>query len=435
MSFSSRLLHRVSRALAARSTALMLVASTACATAVFACGGISDPTKQGETVATVSGSLTGTTVPAGARVALVWRTASSSTETGGYALGDDVPVVGGKFSISLAVPASAYFSELDGSTSFNSGSVDVPPSAGGSDPSSGSSTSGSAGTSSGSGGTSSSGGSTSSSSGGGAKQVTPKDMAGGSIVTQPLSAAVAGFVVYVDTNGNGKLDLSGQWAASTDTILGGASDLVLTYLKDGGALDYEKLRDGSGILPTAGFNLAWTEKERWLPLNEVELKLTANAQLPYPVCSTSGYYAGSGSGSSSGGSGTVDPVATTKPSPPPELDAGGSSSSSSGSSGTATDAGSPSAYPDPSDPNLKCSADGTSFSYSYPSTPCVPDPTPAPTGLCTGGIVYDTVGCATGGGYGASLPSDGMIPEGWPCTVVKPSKDGGAEDGGSADGG
>ena len=48
--------------------------------------------------------------------------------------------------------------------------------------------------------------------------------------------------------------------------------------------DYEKLRDHSGILPKAGYNLAW-EEGRWIPLNEVELKLSSNVKLPSAICS------------------------------------------------------------------------------------------------------------------------------------------------------
>lgn len=416
MSFSSRLSARVSFLSRPRS-AVLLGAAAACMSMAFACGGISDPTKEGEKVATVSGALIGTSVPAGARVALVWRTASSSSTSGGYAVGDDVPVVAGKFTMSLAVPAAAYFSSLDSDTNFGDTPVatDVPPPTRTDDST----------------GVGSTPGSSSSGSGGKAFHavVTPKDNVSGTVITAPLSAAVAGFVIYVDTNGNGKLDLTGAYASTTDTVLGGNRDLTLTYLKDGGGLDYEKLRDRSGILPTAGFNLAWISESRWVGLNLVELKLDATQGLPYSVCSTSGSNSGSGGGS-------VDPVASTPPSsgtggtfggsPEPADPDAPSGSSSSGGGGSAPSGG----YPDPSDPNLKCAPDGRSFSYQVVND--CPAPTPAPEGLCSNSYGDIAIACAPSYGYGAALPSDGTVPEGWPCTVTG---DGGTVDGGAADGG
>jgi len=414
---------------------LLALASSSCAAFALACGGISDPTKgsSNEPVATVSGALTGSSVPANARVALVWRTASSTTDSGGYAVGDDVPVVDGKFTMALAVPAAAYFSVIDGSGDFRnspstgagggtapSGGADAPPPLPG-EPGS-------------------------SSSGGGGKlpaklpsseaRVTPKGLTGG-FVTGPLSGAVAGFVAYVDANGNGKLDLNGAYASSTDTILGGNRELVLTYLKDGGALDYEKLRDTSGILPAAGFNLAWTVGKRWMPLNIVQLKLDPKQGLPAPVCSLSGSYSGRGD------TGGLDPVATPTPLPAPgnnngrpdekSADAGapGSSSGSSGSSssggsgggssggsggGSSSGSGGGSRYPSPTDPNLHCSPDGRSFSYSEPYN--CPKPPPQPTGLCANG--WDDIGfaCPPSTGWGEGLASGAPVPANWPCPVA-----------------
>jgi len=386
-----------------------VLVSSSCAALAFACGGISDPTKNGsERVATVSGALTGTSVPANARVALVWRTAVSTPTEGGYAVGDDVPVVGGKFTMSLAVPPAAYFSSIDsGRSNFGSSS------SGGDPPQVGTATPAPDPAPVPSGGGSTSGGGKLPSFG---SQITPRDVVSGGI-TNPMSGAVAGFVVYVDTNGNGKLDLAGSYAASTDQILGGNKELILAYLKDGGALDYEKLRDTSGILPTQGFNLAWTDGKRWLPLNVVELKLDPKQGLPSPVCSSSGSY----SGGSSSGSGGFDPVETPVPELPPS-----SSSSSSGSSGSS---GSSTSYPSPTDPNLHCAPDGRSFSYSD-NTPC-PTPPPAPTGLCASDYDMSTPGCARGG-YGTSLPAGTAPPAGWPCPVAGDQDGGGASSSGSS---
>lgn len=397
---------------------LALLLSSSLGLAAVACGGISDPTQGSERVATVSGALTGTSVPANARVALVYRKASSNPGAAApVEVASDVPVVAGKFTMNLGEPSADYFEVVGNQAPLASGGNPPPraeeqPVA---EPA-----------------PAPAGGSTSSGGGGHAGNVGTRGGVVSGSITEPMSAAIAGFVVYADTNGNGKLDLEGQWASTPDQILGGNSELILVYLKDGGALDYEKMRDKSGILPTAGFNLAWTEG-RWLPLNVVELKLSATTSLPSPVCSSSSSAVGGGSGSGSGGS-------TTFPGAPADPDSAGSRGNAS------SDAGVPSTYPAPGDPGLKCSPDGRSFSYTSGPT-CPPyEPPPPPVGLCASTYfgVDDVAPCASGG-YGSAIPDGAPVPDGWPCPVADggaidggsfdASTDGGAADGGAADGG
>jgi hypothetical protein len=246
--------------------------------------------------------------------------------------------------------------------------------------------------------------------------IRPKDSATGTIITQPISAAFGGFIVYSDTNGNNKLDLVGQYGDSPDTILGGNNDLILVNLKGGGQLDLEKLRDKSGILPAQGFNLAWDEG-RWLPLNLVELKLKATEGLPSEVCGASGIdYGGSGS------SGTVPMPEPAPDTPPSSGTSGGSSTSGSGGTGGYY----PGPYPAPGSPGLKCSPDGRSFTYSQPC----PTPPPPPKGICAGTVGYSTIACA--GGFGSSLTPGQTPPAGWPCTVAPDADGGPAPDAGSS---
>jgi hypothetical protein len=371
---------------------LVLSAASAAAIAAFvACGGISDPTKAGPTerVATVTGALTGTAVPSGAHVALVWKTGAS-----GFAVGSDVAVLDGHFTMDLTIPPDGYFVPAD-ATSYdglsNSGTAVVPPSQSVSGPPA--ATSGPSVALDASANVGSSGGSS------GAhvpsdfsQNVHTLDQVGGSI-TQPLSGAVAGFVVYMDSNGNGQLDLQGAYEDSPDQILGGNSELLLVYFRDGGALDYEKLRDRSGILPQRGYNLAWNQG-RWVPLNEVELKLSGTARLPASVCESNGTSADIGYSSSNAGS-----------------TFGGGSATGDASVGTG--------YPPKGDPGVHCYNDGYSWMYNSSASNC-PAPPPPPTGLCA--PTYST-SYACAGGYGTTLPHGSPVPSGWPCDVTPNASD------------
>lgn len=376
---------------------LAVTASLGAISALVACGGISDPTRGSSTerVATVSGALTGASIPSNTRVALVWRVGATTA----VAPGNDVAVVNGKFTMDLSIPPESYFASAESDyDSLSSGSAPAP-----TDdtvtPGSGTSSSGSNGGDD----PSSGGGASSSGSNGGGfafnTQLAPRDTVGGQI-TKPLSAAIAGFVVYVDTNGNGKLDLEGPYANPIDEVIGGNDELLLAYLRDGGALDYEKLRDRSGILPAAGYNLAW-EEGRWLPLHVVELKLSTRTKLPGAICSSSAIVSSS-----------------AEPSPAaPDPDDGSSSGGSSGGY-----------HPSPDDPRLKCSSDGYSYTYEPDPDDCW-TPSPAPVGLCAGAYSDEKpapAGC--GGGWGgAGIDPDQPVPLGWPCPVG-----GGAIDGGAA---
>ncbi|MDB4997523.1 MAG: hypothetical protein JWM74_4955, partial [Myxococcaceae bacterium] len=182
------------------------------------------------------------------------------------------------------------------------------------------------------------------------------------------------------------------------------------------ALDYEKLRDKSGILPQHGFNLAW-QQGRWLTLDLVELKLTSQPALPSPVCYGGSSSGSSGSGNTLGGTPTQDPdVPTAKDGGTTSVDAG-------------VDDGGSTGYPDPSDPNLKCSSDGRSYTYLY-SGSCPPPTPPQEIGLCNSGA-YDlpsSGGCTEPAMVNSLAPGQDP-PAGWPCPVAV---DGGAVDGGPA---
>lgn len=172
----------------------LFLAPAVLASVALACGEITDPNASAERTATVSGALTGTSVPAGARVAVVWRNGNA----GGVAVGSETAIVNGKFTMTLTVPPAAYFYPMSGNDyeSLNDAPNATPP------PAPVGTEEDTAGTDPGN-----------ASSGGGkvAQKLGTRDTISGGI-TEPLSVATAGFVVYVDANGNGKLDLEGEYA-------------------------------------------------------------------------------------------------------------------------------------------------------------------------------------------------------------------------------
>lgn len=315
---------------------------------LLACEGISDPEKNAEVVARVSGALTASAVPSNAHVAIVWRVGNA----GRWEVANDVAIIEGRFTMPLAVPANAYFAEVDDlnyddlSTGASVGSAPeatTTKSVGLFDFAAG---------------------------------LRPRDSVSGHIVTKPLSSARAGFVVYVDKNGNGKLDLEGTNLASADEIVGGNSELTLTYFRDGGTLDYEKLRDRAGVLPRKGFNIVWSGNDgRFMPLDVVELHIKATAKLPDVVC---------------GGAVRNGDAPTTWVTVP-------------------TDGGV--YYPAPNDPGLTCDADGRSFSWDRG---CRTTETPVSGGLCG----YDgPIPSTCPPQYAEALDPGASTPEGWPCPI------------------
>lgn len=379
--------------------------------ALFGCGGLANPDGS---IATVSGNLKGT-APNGSHVAIVWR-----SPKGEFVVTNDTAVVNGTFAFDLeGPPDDSLFSLMD--TSRNSTVSD--PTVGNN---SGAPTSGSGGAA------------PSGTSGAASYGLQLLDTVSGT-VSSPLSFAVAGFVVYEDKNGNGKLDLTGSNADSPDKIVGGSSELVLTYLRDGSDLELEKLRDSAGQKPTRGYQLAWIPKGRWLPLTGVDLTIGVDT-LPSDVC-----YGGSGGSSSAGSpngstldvSGSSDGGVGTEPVDAGPANIDGGVDVDGGASGGGT--GGYSGYPSSSDPNLRCSADGRSFTYA-----CIYDagtgggtidagPPSTSRGLCGasyGDATPPSSGVAEICYPGASLGPNDPIPSGWPCTVAKPLVDAGDSDGG-----
>jgi len=370
---------------------LLLVSAVAVA---VGCGSISN--RDSATIAQVSGTLSGS-VPSGARVALVWAGKNNT-----WVVSHEAPIVAGAYSLDLTSAPSddLFFSPSDGNNARPPDTTVTAPDQGSS---------------------SGSGDSTGSvpKTGGSGKQLHTNDVVSGSAGAPPLSAAVAAFVIYVDGNGNGRLDLSGPNAETPDQIVGGSSELMLVYMRDGSNLDFEKLRDKAGQAPTRGYDLFLTDKSRWVGLNLADLTLGTN-RMPSNVCGIGSITTGSDIGFAS-------------PDQPVPMTGGSSGTGGTTSTGFAWASGNSKApslehgpYPSPGDPNLQCSPDGRYWSYdscrSKSSTPA---------GLC--GYEHP-VPCDS---YGAQLGSSQAVPDGWPCnaTTTNGSSDGGTFDAGVSDAG
>lgn len=253
-----------------------------------ACGELSDPNRDdGVSVARVTGALTLAGGTSDLRVAIVWKAGNG----GEYVVAKDAPVENGRFTIDVPPPPNEYLVELEADVR-DPGATAAPPT------------------------------STPDPTGGGdvaTASIVPLENVSGTVgaPSPPVRAANAGFVVYRDKNGNGRLDLQGKYLTSPDELVGGNSELSLRYLVGGNALAFEKLRDSAGVLPRRGFNLALGGR-RWIQLDLAELHIGGRVKLPTHVC-------------------LVEPEDGWSTEERP--------------------------YPPAGDPLLECSADGLSFTY------------------------------------------------------------------------
>jgi hypothetical protein len=331
-------------------------------------------------VAQVSGALTGTSLPPDAHVALVWRVGNSNK----WVVANDAPLVDGKFSFDVAPPPAEYFARSQDTlewalfspmddTEMATASADASAPV------------------------------TEIDSGVKTQSLRPLDgVSGGIGDPSSLESALAGFVVYIDKNGNGRLDVGGEYVSSPDEMIGGNRELLVTYFRGGGALDYEKLRDKAGVLPHAGCNLGWTQ-QRWLPTDTVELKLAEN-RLPYEVCSRFT---------------TDDPNQVCIPNTEVEcycanLAQGRAECAADGRnlSLCQCDPGAKMNFPRPDDPRLHCLSGG---GWSFDGDPTCPTDR-----LCNSHYspLTGSASCSTNlyGGYFDKAPTP--VPQGWPCPVT-----------------
>lgn len=322
-----------------RYTPIAALLMTSAFGALVACSSLSDPAKgtanpapaattdpPGTQTTKVSGALTaGTTAPSGARVALLWRLPNATVASGSdVVLGAD-----GSLSMDLAAPPDSYLVAADpnqnGYPLYDGLPSAYPP------------------------------------------------------TNSALRVARAGFAIYQDTNGNGKLDITDATTSETsDTIVGTANDYYLTYFASGSDLDYEKMRDKSGVLPHDGYNLTWTGDEnsngipRWMGLNLIEISVGADMGVSEKVC------AGVTFPPIHNADGTLTPIQCTN------VPLG--------------------------DPHIHCASDGRQW-YLGPLSPSAQNLN------CSTwpGLERPTV-CATGCGVGGEiLDADAGVPAGWPC--------------------
>lgn len=301
--------------------------SVVAAVSLAACGSTTahsdSPTASPTT--SVSGALTGDNVD-GLRVALLWRAADSKVHVQG-----DVAIVDGKFEVPLASPSAGDMVGVDANDpciaqydpGFNQTDSAVVS----------------------------------------ATTATPAAAA--------LTLARAAFVVYRDLNGNGAFDVDPVTSVTTDTIVGGERNLLLTYYAGGSAFDYEKVGGH------AGFNLAWQGTA--VDLAQVQLQIATAVDFPAEVC--------------------------------------GGVESNFRSSIDATGGPPYRSYPAKDDTALQCAADGYSFTdANWTAVKCAA----IPSGICLQGAEGLSTCNPAPDPHHAELTPGSALPAGWPCTVTGP---------------
>jgi hypothetical protein len=370
---------------------LPIASATLAAAAVAACGSLDSNTDRLPTLATIQGTLENPSMLAVAgsvRVAVIWRVTAS-----GFRVAQDLPV--------QPVFPSKFTIELDGpppQEAMNVAGAGAPPPSSSDDAGSGPAPS-----------------TTSLAGGGGDGGLTMQSLhaldVGGS---GPTEFAVGTVVAYADRNGNGKLDLVEDDAgAYIDEIVATNAETSILYIqgpipsRDAGTLPV------GGQVPREGYNLlaqppcgppspqpmaqAPVNPFGWPPNAACPTTMVPDAGAPHaPV---------------------FCPVALILPASTPFVLTVASSPAISsvmcvhggpGTQATASAGGGgagpydpsvqPAAYPDPCDPNLQCSPDGSEYQYA--------DCTTVYQGLCR-----EPIETCNFVGYARPM----TIPAGWPC--------------------
>jgi hypothetical protein len=224
--------------------------------------------------------------------------------------------------------------------------------------------------------------------------------------------AVGTVVAYVDRNGNGKLDLVGPDAgAYIDQVLATNVETSIVYFE--GAIPSEAFGSARGT-PVEGYNLV---DDPPCVLPNMQAMLNPFGSQPNPACPSSA------PADASPPVGTLVAPMVVCPQPSwlsidtpfvltvataPEISQvtcmnGGPATQGSWATGSGgadpTDAGvQPATYPDPCDPNLSCSSDGSSYMYFTCTT--------VSQGLC-----LPSYRDCTSVGYARPTPA----PAAWPC--------------------
>jgi hypothetical protein len=199
----------------------------------------------------------------------------------------------------------------------------------------------------------------------------------------PFGVAVGTVVAYVDKNGNGKLDLVPTGAGGyVDQILATSGNLTLNYVE--------------GTLPAIAGALPFGDGYSLLSSCDTP---PASASSPGSICPTP---PDAGAPCSPEVLPITTPIVLTASSDPQVsalmCESAGTTTGSTGTSGGSGPNPPPATYPSPCDPNLACSADGSSYTYATCQT--------VQTGLCEG----TSTNC-TALGYDRPSP----VPPGWPC--------------------
>jgi hypothetical protein len=348
------------------------------ASTAAACGSLDSNTDTPPVLATVQGSLVNPNslpIAGSTRVAVVWRT----SVPGQFRVAQDLPV--------QAVFPAAFTIQLDGPPppeAMNVEGADMPP------PSTGAEAGSSL---------------VEIEADGGVTMQSLRSLSAGS---QPLEYAIGTVVAYVDSNGNGKLDLIEEDAGSyVDQVLATNVDTSIAYFQ--GALPAVIARAKNA--PVLGYNLLSQDACNDPPQQQPAQSLLASfGWPPNPACTTSVPDAGVAADAGTCPPPTWLPIATPfvlTVATAPQISSvaclnGGPDMQPSAASGTGTmpfgpDV-QPAQYPDPCDKNLECASDGSQYTYFTCNSTYE--------GLC----LPPSVSCTT-----VSYTRPTPAPAAWPC--------------------
>jgi hypothetical protein len=329
-----------------------LLASLALVLGATACGSLDANPNVPPVLATLKGQLLHNTPinQNNLRVAVIWM----GIAPGQFNVAEDLPLPSNPFSFVIDIDSPPPASAMNGAAAFE-GASPAPMSAFGSD------------------------------------AAVPPVMQPAPQVPSDFAMAIGAVVVYIDENGNGKLDLVPEDAgAFVDKIIAANQDMMLTYIQ-GSVPPF--LTQGVSGTPSLGYDLLYAAECMAVPS-----MVTPTPGLDGGVTITVTPDAGPCSAPQWFGMDALYNVTVTSNPQVSALMCQSSSSSGSEGVGPSSSPGNaqPAQYPAPGSPGLACASDGSSYTYTTCTT--------------QGGVCSQEQTCTS-----TSVARPTPVPAGWPC--------------------